>query len=211
MEFDFEGIHLSIPDDVYQPSEDSFMLAKAARAAKGDVLEVGCGSGIASLACASANPKNKVIGIDISDSAVICARENAKKNKITNARFETADFFGDFFKTDIFEGLDAFDSILFNPPYLPTEYNEKLEGPLNFAFDGGKDGRKILDPFLARFDRFLKPGGSLFLVQSTLNNPKKTEKKLKVLGYKTKTVEKEDFFFESVFIIKATKNQNPHI
>ncbi len=207
MDFVFEGLSFSIPDDVYQPSEDSFMLAKAASKAKGDVLEVGCGSGIASLACASANPKNNVFGIDISDSAVKCARENAKKNNIANARFDNRDFF----KTDIFGGLNSFDSILFNPPYLPTEYNEKLEGPLNFAFDGGKDGRKILDPFLARFDRFLKPGGSLFLVQSTLNNPKKTEKKLKALSYKTKTVEKEDFFFESVFIIKATKNTNPHI
>jgi len=207
MEFVFEGMSLSIPDDVYQPSEDSFMLAKTARKAKGNVLEVGCGSGIASLACAKANPKSNTLGIDISPAAVKCARSNAKKNKIKNARFETRDFF----KTDIFGGVGAFDSILFNPPYLPTEYNEKLEGPLNFAFDGGKDGRKVLDPFLARFDRFLKPGGSLFLVQSTLNNPKKTEKKLKALGYSCKTVEKEEFFFESVFIIKATKSRNPHL
>jgi release factor glutamine methyltransferase len=202
MDFDFEGVSLSIPDDVYQPSEDSFMLAKAAREAKGKVLEVGCGSGIASLACAKTNPKSQVLGIDISPAAVKCANGNAKKNKITNARFEVADFFKDFLKN---VPDKQFDSILFNPPYLPTEYNEKVEGPLNFAFDGGKDGRKILDPFLARFDRFLKPGGSLFLVQSTLNNPKKTEKKLNVLGYSSETVEKEDFFFESVFIIKATK------
>jgi len=177
------------------------MLAKAAGTARGRVLEIGCGSGIASLACAKSDPGNRVLGIDISEAAARCASENAERNKIKNARF----LVNDFFKGLDTDDTEEFDAILFNPPYLPTEYNERLEGSLNEAFDGGKDGRKILDPFLDRFDRYLKPGGSLFLVQSSLNGPKKTERKLARMGYTQKIVEKEDFFFESVFIIKATK------
>jgi len=203
MDLEYAGLKLSIPDDVYPPAEDSFMLADAAKSVHGKVLEIGCGSGIASLACAKANPKTRVLGVDINSEAVKCARENAKRNGIANAEFIVSDFFSNVPKP----ANDAlgFDAILFNPPYLPTEYNEKLEGPLNEAFDGGNDGRKMLDPFLDRFDPYLKPGGTLLLVQSSLNGPKKTKTKLERLGYKVGIASRQDFFFESVFIYQAVK------
>ncbi len=40
-----------------------------------------------------------------------------------------------------------FDVILFNTPYLPTENDEVLDDNLNYAFDGGLDGRKVIDFF----------------------------------------------------------------
>lgn len=197
MEIEFEKLKLKIPKTVYEPSEDSFMLAKAALQIKkgSKVLEIGCGSGIASI-CALKNGST-VVGVDISPNAVKCARENAKRNNLE----------GSFRESNLFESVpkEKFDVIIFNPPYLPTELKDKLNGPLNHAFDGGKDGRKVLEVFLDQFDNFLKKGGYLLLVQSDLNGPVKTKKKLVKMNYEVEILLKESFFFETVFIYKAIK------
>lgn len=196
----YKELILEIPREVYEPAEDSFMLANAAGRYSKDkeVLEIGCGSGIASLAAAKSGATD-VLGVDISQDAVDCANKNAKSNKLSNVRFFVSDLFSKIPKK-------KFDVILFNPPYLPTGQIDKLNGPLNFAFDGGKDGRKILDVFLPRFDRYLKKGGCLLLVQSDLNGPIKTRRILKKMGYSVDVAEKESFFFESVYIYRAIKN-----
>lgn len=192
-----EGIRLLIQDSVYEPAEDSMLLAKHATKLKGRVLDMGTGSGIAALANAKANPSNEVIGADLSPEAVACAAANAKKNKIRNASFVVSDFFS------ALEG--GFDGMTFNPPYLPTEYNERVDGPLNLAFDGGKDGRKVLDRFLKEFDSHMNPGGTLLLLQSSLNGPRKTRSALQKLDYKVRFVGRQDFFFETIWVVMAVK------
>lgn len=196
MELSYNGLALIVSDGVYEPAEDSFLLASAAESLTGRVLEVGCGSGMASLVCAKNGAT--VWGVDISPEAVRCARENAERNSFSNARFMASDLFSAIPE-------QKFDAILFNPPYLPTTRNERVHGPLNHAFDGGEDGRKVLDRFLEQFDSFLKPGGALFLVQSSLNNEQKTRAKLESLGYDVSVVAGESFFFEKLSLIKASK------
>jgi release factor glutamine methyltransferase len=95
--------------------------------------------------------------------------------------------------------------MIFNPPYLPTEYNERVDGPLNLAFDGGKDGRKVLGRFLKEFDAHMNPGGTLLLLQSSLNGPRKTRSALEKLGYKVRFIGRQDFFFESIWVVMAVK------
>jgi len=197
MELSYNGLVLHVSDGVYEPAEDSFMLANAAESLKGSVLEVGCGSGIASLACAKSGMAS-VWGVDINPGAVRCARENAERNRISNVRFMVSDLFAAIPE-------QRFDAILFNPPYLPTTKNERLAGPLNDAFDGGGDGRKVMDRFLEQFDSFLRPGGTLFLVQSSLNNEQKTRERLEAMGYVVSVVASESFFFERLSLIKASK------
>jgi len=194
----YRGIAIDVPDDVYPPSDDSFLLADYARHLKGSILEIGCGSGIATLACAKSSPDNLVLGVDISGSAVKCAKQNADKNLITNALFMTSDLFSQV-------GGQKFDAIMFNPPYLPTEEGERLKDPLNAAFDGGKDGRAVLDKFLGEFDHYLKPGGTLLLIHSSLNDVEKTRERLEAIHYKVRIMDNEDFFFESIFLLKAEK------
>lgn len=201
MEFAYKGLRLLVPEDVYPPAEDSLMLADAVSELRGRVLEMGCGCGIASLACAK-NWRNQVLGVDISPSAVRCAAENAALNNIKNAAF---------IKSDLFSGVKGpqFDIMLFNPPYLPTKEAERIKGPLNHAFDGGDDGRKVLDRFLRAFDKHLKSPGLLLLVQSSLNDPEATRAKLDALGYNVETAEKKSFFFESIYLLKAIKPSKP--
>jgi len=195
--FEFNGLKLKVRDPVYEPAEDSFLLAKFSAGPKGRILDMGTGTGLCALTNAQANPNNEVIGVDINSEAVKCATENAKSNKIKNARFVVSDFFNAV--------GGKFDGIIFNPPYLPTEYNERVEGELNLAFDGGKDGRKVLERFFAVFDKHLKPGGILLLLQSSVNGPIKTRRFLERLGYKVSFEGREDFFFESIWVVRAVK------
>jgi release factor glutamine methyltransferase len=196
----YKGISILVPDDVYPPSDDSELLAEASSFLRGSILEVGCGSGLASLACAKADSENFVLGVDISLSAVRCAQQNADRNRLSNALFLVSDLFSKV-------GVQRFDAIIFNPPYLPTDDAERVEGPLNHAFDGGADGRKVLDRFLGEFDPYLKAGGTLLLIQSSLNGVEKTQSKLESMGYKVRMMDSENFFFESIFLMKAEKPQ----
>ncbi len=196
----YKGISIEVPDDVYPPSDDSYLLADAASYLRGSILEIGCGSGLASLSCARAHPDNFVLGVDINPSAVRIAKQNADHNRLPNALFTVSDLFSKV-------GIQRFDAILFNPPYLPTDDEEVIQGPLNHAFDGGSDGRRVLERFLGEFDPYLKPGGVLLLIQSSLNGLEKTQSRLASMGYKVRIQDSEDFFFESVFLLKAEKPQ----
>lgn len=192
MEIFYKGLKLAIPRNVYHPAEDSFMLADAAYTA-GKVLEVGCGCGIASLSWAK---NNEVLGVDINPDAVKTSKDNAQKN---NSKAE-------FIESDLFSKISGkFDVILFNPPYLPTNEEDRVRGELNRAFDGGADGRAVLSRFLAIFAEYLEPNGSLFLVQSSLNGLEETKSILEKQGFKTEIIDRQEFFFEKLFLIKASK------
>ncbi len=197
MDVSFRGLVLAVPDEVYPPAEDSFLLASVAENLRGSVLEVGCGSGIASLCCARSNPSGSVLGVDINPKAVLCARRNAAANGIRNASF---------MRSDLFSAVRGrFDAIMFNPPYLPTSEAELIDGPINHAFDGGPDGRAVLDRFLKAFSPHLRSGGTLLLIQSSLNDERKTMEALRALGLGASVAGEEKFFFERISLIKAVK------
>ncbi|MBD3210610.1 methyltransferase [Candidatus Micrarchaeota archaeon] len=195
MEFIFDSLSLQVPGQVYQPAEDSFLLAEAAKDCRGRVLEMGCGCGLASLV--AAKNAEHATGADINPLAVRCAGKNAELNNITNA---------DFVESDLFSAVNgSFDTILFNPPYLPTRKGEKLPGRLNRAFDGGSDGRSIIDRFLQDFDSRLAPPGRLYLVQSSANNPEKTFSLLREKGFSAEAAKRQDFFFEHLLLLRAKR------
>src|SRR4030095_7045278 len=107
MELTFGNLRMSVPDDVYNPAEDSFMLAKAAGGLRGEILEVGTGSGLSALCAAVASHSHSVLGVAIHHCAVRCATDNAKANRIKNASFIIS---------DLFSAVPAkkFDAIIFN-------------------------------------------------------------------------------------------------
>ena len=191
------GLSLSVPSEVYEPAEDSELLAFHSRNLRGKILEIGTGSGLVSILNAKSNPSNDVLACDINPEAVKCAQQNAKANSAPNIRF---------FQSNLFEKIEGkFDSILFNPPYLPTSKEERIPGNLNYAFDGGEDGRKILDIFLEEFDKFLAPKGRLLLIQSSLNSMERTILILKNKGFEVQIVDQKPFFFEIVYLLEAYK------
>jgi 2-polyprenyl-3-methyl-5-hydroxy-6-metoxy-1,4-benzoquinol methylase len=75
-----------------------------------DVVDIGCGSGRAVCALASAFPKSRFAGYDLCDEAVIAGRAEAKRRGLTNVRFEARDVAG-LGERDKFDLITAFDAI----------------------------------------------------------------------------------------------------
>jgi len=183
---------------VYEPSDDSFILAENLDVNLGDkVLEIGTGFGL--IAMYASKLAKYVVATDINFNAIELAEKNFENNNINNIKL----LFGDLFEPIKSEPEkdQKFDVILFNTPYLPTEECEILEDNLNYAFDGGLDGRKVIDRFLNEVKNYLNEGGRVQLVQSSLSNVEQTLLKLEELGFLTEITASEKFFFEEIVLI----------
>jgi len=181
---------------VYKPAEDTFLLAENLEVKPEDtVLDLGTGCGI--LAILSSQKAKEVVALDISRSSVKCAKLNAQLNgEESRTEFICGDLFGPFRKKPIF------DLILFNAPYLPGNADDAKD-LVDRAWYGGADGRRVIDAFLDAASKYLKKGGRIFLVQSTLSNVDETLERLRRLGFNARTIAKEASFFETITLIEA--------
>ena len=62
----------------------------------------------------------------------------------------------------------SFDVIAANPPYLPAESDTLPGRGVRRAWEGGRDGRLLLDQIISGAPCHLRPGGVLWLVHSSL-------------------------------------------
>ena len=96
-----------------------------------------------------------------------------------------------------------FDLIFFNPPYLPTSKEEKLDSYLNFSFDGGKDGSHTIISFLKESKTYLKKDGILIFLCSSITNTNIIYHLLKIEYKNIKIVKKLKCFFETLLVFKC--------
>lgn len=188
---------INTDDNVYIPAEDSYLLADNLEIKEGQsVLEIGTGSGI--VAMYASKLTDRITVTDINFDACELARKNFEENSIENIEI----LFG-----NLFEPVKnrKFDVILFNTPYLPTEDGEVLDDTLNYAFDGGLNGRKVIDLFLNDVGNHLNDGGIVQLIQSSLSGNEETLEKLDSLGFIAEIKASEHFFFEDIALINAYK------
>lgn len=127
------------------------------------ILEIGTGSGAISIALAIELPQATIIAIDISPEALTVAKENAFLHGVRSIRFIAG---------NLFEPLEgertAFDLIISNPPYIPTNEIPHLPPGIRdyepaVAFDGGADGLEFHRKIARDAHYYLKPGGYLLL------------------------------------------------
>jgi release factor glutamine methyltransferase len=191
----YMGMEFETCKQVYEPAEDTFLLAENLSIKKSDrILEIGTGTGIIAI-IASKKAKN-VVAVDINVHAVQCAQKNAEINQaIVDVRL--GDLFGPVED-------EKFDLILFNTPYLPTHNEEMVEDDLEAAWDGGKNGRRVIDRFIKELPEHLTAEGRVQLVQSSLSDVEQTIGKLMEMGFKASITASERFFFEEVVVITGS-------
>jgi release factor glutamine methyltransferase len=190
---DYKGIHYETHPEVYEPAEDTFLFAENLQVErKNEVLEIGTGTGI--IAIITSKKCRKVTATDVNPHAIDCAIKNIITNKAYNVELR---------KGDLFEPVqdEKFDLILFNTPYLPTNEDERIDDELDAAWDGGADGREVIDRFLVDLKPHLNPGGKVQLVQSSLSDVDLTLEKLYEIGLDASVTAREKCFFEEIVVI----------
>ena len=197
VEIKYKGACVKLADEVYDPAEDSYLLADAAiSCAKTGmrVLEIGTGTGFVS-SVLLANVNVDLIAIDINPHAAKCAHLNGIE----------------VMRTDMFDGLKAepyFDVIIFNPPYLPTSDDEKVPGWLNYAFDGGSDGRVAVEHFLDKVCEYLASDGVILLLVSSLTGIEDVSSRMGAMGFDVEIVGREKCSFEELVVLMGKHRHN---
>lgn len=190
----YQGMEFQTCKKVYEPAEDTFLLAENLKVKKTDkVLEIGTGTGI--IAIITSKITERVIAVDINKYAVECAKKNSDINQ-SNIDIRLGDLF-DSLKDE------KFDTILFNTPYLPTNEDEQVDDELEAAWDGGVDGRVVINRFIEEVSEHLNPSGRVQLVQSSLSNVEETIGRLMEKGFDVSITASERFFFEEVVVLTA--------
>ena len=86
------------------------------------ILDIGTGSGCIAIALKKNIPAAIVTAIDVSEEALLVAKENANNQDTTILFFQT-----DFLNEAQWTALPTFDIIISNPPYIPIYEKEKLD------------------------------------------------------------------------------------
>lgn len=128
------------------------------------VLEVGTGTGCIALSIASERPGTLVTATDLSPRAIELAGRNREALGLEEAV--------DIVECDLAAGVDpelmgAFDVLVSNPPYIPTQVlREEVPAEVadfepELALDGGEDGLDVFRRLLELAPAALAPGGML--------------------------------------------------
>ncbi len=191
----FDEYVFEVDEQVYEPAEDTFLIADKLDVKDSDVvLDVGTGCGL--LAVLAAEKAKKVVAIDINPYAIECANRNAQINKVKKKI--------DFRQGYLFEPIkenELFSLIIFNSPYLPSEINE--ESWIGRAWDGGLNGRQIIDQFITEVPNFLLAGGRILLVQSSLSDINRTFEMFNELGLYTTIIQEVKVPFETIILLES--------
>ena len=122
------------------------------------MVDVGTGSGVIALTLAAEFPKAEIVGADISEDALMLARENAE-------RLDLADRV-QFLRSNLLEGvLPGLGVIIANLPYVSTEDRQNLSREVlhdpEVALFAGACGDELVRQLIAQAPSWLQPGGIL--------------------------------------------------
>jgi len=189
---EFSGFRVCINEFTYEPAEDTKLLLDIIQVEKNEnVLDMGSGSGILGIKAILGGAKVTFIDINpYASEATLCS---LKINKLE----------GDVINCELFSCLRKrykFDTVIFNPPYLP--YTE-LDNWLGYSWSGGKSGVEIIERFLKEVE-----SRKLYLAYSTLSDFEKIEEMLNFKGYRIRKRNQMTIGFETIIAIEAIKDEN---
>ena len=122
------------------------------------MVDVGTGSGVIALTLVAEFPKAEIVGADISEDALILARENAERlGLVDRVRFLRSNLLA--------EVQPGFDLIVANLPYVSTEDRQNLSREVlhdpEVALFAGARGDELVRQLITQAPSWLRPGGML--------------------------------------------------
>jgi release factor glutamine methyltransferase len=192
---------------VYQPAEDSGLLAAAIEErGHGRLLEVGTGSGWVAERATDVDAVGEVVASDRSPHACQAARKRAAADGSVGS-----DPSFSVVRADLLAPFDdaAFDTVAFNPPYLPTDPENEWDDWMERALSGGESGRELIEPFLESVGRVLAPGGVVLLLVSSLAGYDAVLEYAADCGLDAddSAVVEESYPFETLSVVELTPSQ----
>ncbi|KAJ7919054.1 S-adenosyl-L-methionine-dependent methyltransferase [Mycena leptocephala] len=170
------------PEDyehVYEPAEDTFILLDALEQDAEQLksmrprisLEIGSGSGcVSSFLGSIAGPSGRSLSLHgYKPHACKCSTATGRQNKVSLELVNTS------LAHPLLSRLHkSVDIILFNPPYVPTVYDEasgaQRDRDIEGSWAGGQDGMEVTDKFFPQVADLLSPCGRFYLVAVAQNN-----------------------------------------
>ena len=109
-------------------------------------------------------------------------------------------------QTDLFCGIrNSFDVILFNPPYLPTQPEERINDWLEHALDGGLNGRVVIERFSQQVGHVLAPGGRILLLISSLTGLPEVRDLFFKAGFVSEIILRKNVEGETLYVLKIVR------
>lgn len=160
-EQEFMGLKFKVNPNVLIPRQDTETLVEEAlKVLKPgmQVLDLCTGSGCILISLMKNVPDLTGIGSDVSKTALLVAKENAKQYELA----------AEWVRSDLFDNIGGkYDMIVSNPPYIRTEEIAKLMPevrdfePID-ALDGREDGLYFYRRIVGEAQEYLNPGGYLY-------------------------------------------------
>ncbi len=160
----FRDLTLEVGPGVLIPRPETELLAEYVikhAPSEAKVCDIGTGSGAIALSVAFERLDIRVTGIEISDEAIMYAKNNLRRYKLDNVRI---------IKGDLFNALDheRFDVITANLPYVAEEEYFSLEEEVRChepikALIGGADGLDVIRKLIAQAPEHLTPDGFMIM------------------------------------------------
>ena len=180
---------------VYQPAEDSRLLADAAidrlsNRPAGRVLEVGTGSGYVGDRLDDELAWDVVVS-DLNPHACRQARDRG----LSAVRADLVEPFA----------ANSFEAVVFNPPYLPTDPDDERDDWMEIALSGGPSGRAVLDPFLATVGRVLTAEGVVLVLVSSLTGVQSVVERAGERGFSAIAVRDDSFPYETLTVLELVR------
>ena len=176
----------------YEPGEDSHLLLKHVKElAHGRVLDMGTGSGILAVGAAEKEEVVEVIAVDVDEQQI----NDLRKKKIKKIKA---------FQGDLFLNIGgSFDVIIFNPPYLPIDEEDK-----DAALNGGQKGYEMIERFLYQAKNYLNPKGFILMVFSSRTGKEEVDNIIKQESYEHELLDHQSMaFFEELYVYKIIKSK----
>lgn len=168
-EKEFYSLRFKVTPEVLVPRSETEMLVREAvehlkgLGRPGTAWDVCTGSGCVGIATASQVKDARVLGTDISETALTVANENAELNGVADrVRFRPADLLT---LPEDCADLAPFDVITGNPPYVADNQmiTEVVKAEPKVAIFGGPDGLNFIRPLVNKAHELLRPGGALIM------------------------------------------------